>query len=89
LGGRHPELPLAFVRVDPQPDKSGADFSSTGNLAKMKFVGPNHVEVFNDSCSDFYLRLYVEASPFPPASDGGSPVADDAGNATPDAGDAK
>lgn len=85
LGGRIPHLPLPYVSPSPTPAKDGMDFVvGSGNLAKLLHVGPNRIDVLNDTCSDFYLRLIVEAQPFPPAApaDGG---ADDAPDDAPDA----
>lgn len=79
LGGRTPFLPEAFLSGNPRPNKNGASsVQGAGNLAEFFNVGPNHIEVKNDSCSDYYLRVALVLPPLAPAL-----PTDDA--ATPDA----
>ena len=95
LGGRMPELPLPYISGTPEPAKFGNNMTlAGGNLAQIYSVQPNGLDVKNESCSDLYLRLVVQASPFPPQApaDGGGTDAgiDDASSeddAASDAGD--
>jgi len=97
LGGRTPEVVIPYLSGSPEPTKNGGNFTiGAGNLAELFSVSPNRVDVKNDTCSDYYLRLVVQMPPLPPATpelDGG---ADDAGiadasddDAAADAGDAE
>lgn len=96
LGGRMPEKPLVYISGSLQPSKFPANMTlAAGNLAQIYAMRPNGIDVKNESCSDYYLRLVVEAIPFPPqapADDGGAGDAgiDDASvddDAATDAGD--
>jgi hypothetical protein len=71
LGGRTPTLYLPYLSASPEPQKSGFDNTlAAGNLAKFKNVSPNHIEVLNDTCSDFFLRLVVQVPESPPSVTG-------------------
>jgi len=78
LGGRTPDKVIPYISAAPRPNTTGDDWTiGAGNLAKLKWAGPNHIEIFNDSCSDYFLNLVVEVPPFPPPlPDGGAPAAD-------------
>ena len=68
LGGRTPQNYNAFVSANPQPGKAGADFTQgAGNIVLFSGFGPNAINVKNDTCSDYYLHLVLEANPLPPA----------------------
>ncbi len=96
LGGRLPEVPLAYISGSAEPAKGGNNMTlASGNLAQVYATRPNGLDLKNESCSDYYLRLVVQTAPFPPeapALDGGdadagtndASVDDDAGS---DAGD--
>ena len=88
LGGRLPDLPLAFISGTPDPAKFGNNMTlAAGNLAQMYSLRPNGLDLKNESCSDYYLRLVVQAAPFPPEApeqDGGDA---DAGTDDASAGD--
>lgn len=72
LGGRTPQLILPYVSASPDPIETGGDFTlGSGNLAKLLHPGPNRVDVYNDSCSDYFLRLVIKVQPFPPVPDAG------------------
>ncbi len=68
LGGRTPDLILPYVSASPEPGKTNGDLTiGAGNIALISGIGSNRVAVKNDTCSDYYLRLVLEAPPFPPA----------------------
>lgn len=74
LNGRTPQIVLPYLSAAPNPRKTGSNFTlGSGNLTLIVNVGPNHVDIINDSCSDYYLRLVVVASPFP-SGDASIPV---------------
>jgi hypothetical protein len=86
LGGRTPTTVLPYIAAQANP--VGGNFTlGAGNLALLFNDGPNRVDVKNDSCSDYFLRLVVTVPPLPPVSalDGGSVAAPvvDAGDAGP------
>jgi len=75
LGGRKPYSPEPYISASPEPMKNGNFILGSGNIATMSGAGPNRVNIHNDSCSDFYLRLVLHVPPLPPAV----PAADDGG----------
>lgn len=75
LGGRIPFRVEPYLSASPEPMKSGNFINGSGNLAIFSNALPNRVDIRNDSCSDFYLRLVVEAKPLPPEL----PAVDDGG----------
>jgi hypothetical protein len=86
LNGRTPQLVVPYLSAQPEPNKGGNFTIGGGNLALLSNAQPNRVDVRNDTCSDYYLRLVVFASPLPPppepAADGGP--APPVGDAAPD-----
>lgn len=69
LGGRMPEVIVPYLSAAKNPRATGANFTiGSGNLALLANASPNHIDVINDSCSDYFLRLVVIAKPFPPES---------------------
>lgn len=65
LGGRVP-APTAYLSASPN-QKNGGDFvDSSGNLAKFTTIRPNGVNVYNDTCSDYYILLVLRAPALPP-----------------------
>jgi len=73
LGGRIPYETIAYLSAEEEPNRTGHYTLGGGNVALFSGVGPNRVDVRNDTCSDYYLRLVVKVPPFAPAlSDGGS-----------------
>jgi hypothetical protein len=97
LGGRTPAAVMPYLSANPNP-KNGSDSTlGGGNIALMFNTGPNRVDVKNDTCSDYFIRLVVLAPDFPPSSGldaGGAGDADattslDAGSDAGDAGDAE
>jgi len=73
LGGRIPYETTAYLSAEEEPNKNGTFAQAGGNVAIFSGVGPNRVDVRNDTCSDYYLRLVVKVPPLPPAvADSGS-----------------
>lgn len=67
LGGRAPGVILPYLSPSPEPLKTGQSFTlGSGNIAELYNVRGDHVEVRNGTCAEYYLRLVVEADPFPP-----------------------
>jgi hypothetical protein len=96
MNGRTPRIILPYLSAHAEPNKGGNFTLGGGNLALLSNALPNRIDIRNDSCSDYYLHLVVEAAPFPPALpesddagtiDAAPPVDDDAGNEAADAGD--
>jgi hypothetical protein len=80
LGGRTPVEVIPYVAASPEPMKNFGNFTvGAGNIALLGGARANHVEIRNDTCSDYYLRLVVRVRPFAPETDGGAP--DDGGTA--------
>jgi hypothetical protein len=82
LGDRTPDLPVAYVSANLDPDHEGANFvQGGGNLTELSSPEKGKLVVKNGTCADYYLRLVVQASPFPPAApaDASAPDASDAG----------
>lgn len=77
LGGRMPEIPTAFISGSLDPSTFPNNMTQgAGNLAQFYAMRPNGIDVKNESCSDYYLRLVVQTTPLPPeapAVDGGDP----------------
>lgn len=76
-GGRTPFFHVAYLSADPQPNvagspQSGNDTIGAGNIALYNLVTPNHLELTNDTCSDYYVRLAVELPPTTPTASGTS-----------------
>ena len=90
LGGRTPFRQVVYLSAAAQPNvpgsgQAGNQTVGAGNIALFDNVGPNHIDVVNDTCSDFYMRLVVEVPPFPeppPEAEPPTPVPD-AGTTTP------
>lgn len=81
LGGRTPYDWNIFLSAASEPNvpgsrSAGNQTTGAGNIALVQNVGPNRVDVVNDTCSDYYLRLVVTVPPFPPAPDAGVVPAD-------------
>jgi len=88
LGGRTPVKVLPYVSSDPQPNRTGRDQTvASGNLTLIYNLGPNRVDVKNDSCSDYFLRLVVDVPPFPPGPGAAMPEVREAGVDAADASD--
>lgn len=76
LGGRTPEKIWPYISGSPDPMSTGGNFTiGAGNLALLSAASPNRLDVRNDTCSDYYLRLVIEVPPLPPpppSVDGGA-----------------
>jgi hypothetical protein len=75
LGGRTPAIVWPYISAAPDPWENGNNFApGGGNLSEILNPSAGHVEVKNDTCSDYYLRLVVWAPPAPPVEplDGGN-----------------
>jgi hypothetical protein len=74
LGGRTPDLVIPYISTSPNPSVSGDFTIAAGNHAKQLGARPNGINIYNDTCTDYYLRLVVQVGPLPPspASDGAS-----------------
>jgi hypothetical protein len=91
LGGRTPALVVPYVSAQSSPGATGADFTvGSGNLTLLFNAQPNRIDVKNDSCSDYFLRLVVSAAPLPSAPEDsgtslGTAIADAGNDARADA----
>ena len=84
LGGRKPVD--VDVLVSAKQDQSRADHTQgSGNLV-INTATANRITVRNDSCSDYFMRLYVRVRPFPDRAPGSSPTVSVDGGDDPDAG---
>ena len=67
LGGRRPLIIYPMVSADPAPARTGASFTPAGgNIAELYNPNPDHLEVRNGTCAEYYLRVVVVAEPLPP-----------------------
>jgi hypothetical protein len=92
LGGRTPAQVTPYVSAQQNPTTGNYTLGS-GNLTEQSGAGPNAITLFNDTCSDYYLRVLVWAPPFPdgdaaaaPASTTDSDASTDASTSIVDAG---
>ena len=70
---RVPVLVIPYVSAQANPLAEGGNSTiAAGNLTVIT-VDRGHVSLRNDTCANYYLRVVVQASPLPPASDAGSP----------------
>lgn len=65
-GGRTPTLTTPYLSASPQQGPGANYVIGSGNIAEMFFPGPNSLNINNDTCSDYYLRMVVQLPPFPP-----------------------
>lgn len=69
LGGRTPGKPTPYLSANQFQTEPGANFViGAGNIATMQNARPNGIDVRNDTCSDFYLRLVIDVPPLPPTA---------------------
>jgi hypothetical protein len=75
LGGRTPAVVIPYIAGRADPYNGANETIGAGNPAEIANVNVNHVEVKNDTCSDYFLRLVlVMPSGAPNASlDAGAP----------------
>jgi hypothetical protein len=77
LSGRTPQEILPYLSAQADP-KAGGNFTlGAGNLALLSNASPNRIDVRNDSCSDYFLRLVVKVSPLPPTATPAGDASDD------------
>lgn len=66
-GGRAPLIKTPYLSANSMQNQGGANnIIGAGNIAEMFGEGPNTLNINNDTCSDYYLRLVVQLPPFPP-----------------------
>ena len=86
LGGRTPQIVLPYVSAQEEPMKGGGNYTlGGGNLTLLANALPNRIDVKNDTCSDYFLRLVVIVPPLPPEA---TPDRQDDASAPDGAGDA-
>jgi hypothetical protein len=72
LGGRRPWQVIPYVSAHRDQDEAFANHViAAGNIAEIANLRSDGVDVINDTCSDYYLRLTITALPLPPAPDAG------------------
>lgn len=78
-----PSLIVPYVSFSPTPLEDGSGFTiSPGNQTVVHAVTNRYIEVENDTCTDFFLRVVASTEDFTPA-----PVVNNPGDAgTADAG---
>ena len=80
LKGRKLKTIDTYISATADPSESSF-VNASGSLAMLLNPRPNGIGVKNDTCSDYYLRMVVEAYPLPPkwqpdgAIDGGADAA--------------
>jgi hypothetical protein len=83
LGDREPQLIVPYVSAVPDPlhDESGQFTVAGGNLAEIFGAQKGRIGVKNGTCADYFLRVVVQAAPFPPGTgaDAGTAGGNDAG----------
>jgi hypothetical protein len=85
LGGRWPSHHDLYLSMTPEPNASNATLAS-GDAVKFTNFRPNGFDLTNDTCTDFWLRVYVEVPSRPPETPPSPSTDGDAGDS--DAGDA-
>lgn len=71
LGGRTPFNITPYLSANELQKQPGANqVIGAGNIATIANVRPNGVDVINDTCSDYYIRLTVIVPPMAPAPAG-------------------
>jgi hypothetical protein len=79
LAGRTPFQVVPYLSANEFQNQPQANqVIGAGNIATIFNVRPNGVDVINDTCSDYYLRLTIVVAPAPPAPPP-PPVESDAG----------
>ena len=78
-GGRIPFIKVGYLSAEEQPNvigspQAGNDTIGAGNITLFNNSTPNHIEVTNDTCSDYFLRLAVELPPLPPTASTSTPT---------------
>ena len=90
LGDRVPYEISIDISAEKNPSALGGNWTTgSGNLAEKSGVGPGTINVKNNTCADYYIRVVAHAKPRPPGAvlpDAAAPI-DDASTADADAGD--
>jgi hypothetical protein len=95
FGGRQPDWFIAYISADPSPNSTDGGHAlanytpASGNVAKFSGLFPDSITIFNDTCSDYFIRVVVHAPPLGANADAGADAnaaADAAANANADAG---
>lgn len=89
LSGRTPQIILPYLSAVAEPSKTGNFTPGGGNLTLLSGARPNGINVTNDTCSDYYLRLVVSAAPLPPAVPDATAPSDASGRNDGGAGEAR
>ena len=80
LAGRTPFNWTAYLSANEYQSQGGANnVTGAGNIAEFFSVRPNGLDVKNDTCSDYYIRITIEVPPLPPAAISTSTPPTDAG----------
>lgn len=67
LSGRTPVLITPYLSANELQNQPGANqVIGAGNIATIVNVRPNGVDIINDTCSDYFLRLVIAVPPLPP-----------------------
>jgi hypothetical protein len=89
LGDRSPYEVSVDISAEKNPVALNGNWTTgSGNLAEKSGVGPGTINVKNNTCADYYIRLVAHAKPRPPEAvlpDAAAPT--DASTADADAGD--
>lgn len=72
LDGRTPTILDAYISGVQTPATTGHFTEGSGNLVLFLQTRANHIEVRNESCSDYFLRLVIRTEP---SNDAGAPDA--------------
>jgi hypothetical protein len=77
MGSRQPIGFDAYLSLDPNPNQDAqAGFAlPAGNLAELKLLSDGKVQVLNDTCAQYYLRVVLTYPPGTP-NGGGCKMAD-------------
>jgi hypothetical protein len=80
LGGRRPINVTPWLSANELQNQSGANaVIGAGNIAETLNWRNNGIDIRNDTCSDYYLRLVVEVPDMPPAAPTSTAPVTDAG----------
>lgn len=85
FGGRVPSLVLGSVSGQQRPN-TGNFTTGAGNLLEFTAIGPNQAAAINDTCSDYYIRVFAWAAPFGSTGPDASASTDSADSGLADAG---
>jgi hypothetical protein len=76
-GGREPSAVIPYLAATERQSDPGANqVIGSGNVALMINKRVNGVDIRNDTCSDYFLRLYVTLPPLAPTASAPPPPPD-------------